>query len=194
VTNLLLSLRGSGWLPRDPALRFVSTGIVFYLIVSLQGSVQAQMSLNQRVHFTDWVVAHSHLAMLGFASFAAAGGLIHAWQRMPEARYHAGALSWAYWLMTVGLVLMVADLTIAGLVQGQLWLDGAPWIDSVAASRKYWAARTHIGGLLSGGFILLLAGLTTGPRGGGLSVRPEGGDPIAQSRTHLAPGLAGEHA
>ncbi len=194
VTNLLLSLRGAGWLPRDPALRFVSTGIVFYLIVSLQGSVQAQMALNQRVHFTDWVVAHSHMAMLGFASFAAAGGLIHAWQRMPEARYHAGALSWAYWLMTIGLVLMVVDLTIAGLVQGQLWLDGAPWIDSVAASRKYWAARTHIGGLLSGGFVLLLAGLTTGPRGGGLLVRPEGGDTAAHTRTHLAPSLAGDHA
>ncbi len=45
--------------------------------------MQAQMAVNQAVHFTDWVVAHSHLAMLGFASFAAAGGLVHAWQRMP---------------------------------------------------------------------------------------------------------------
>jgi len=73
VANLLLSLRGAGWIPRDPALRFVAMGTVFYLIVSIQGSVQAQMSVNQSVHFSDWVVGHSHLAMLGFASFAAAG-------------------------------------------------------------------------------------------------------------------------
>ena len=56
VANLLLSLRGAGWFPRDPALRFVSTGTVFYLIVSIQGSVQAQMAVNQSVHFSDWVV------------------------------------------------------------------------------------------------------------------------------------------
>src|SRR5579862_3055178 len=88
VTNLFLSLRGSGIFPRDVALRFVSMSTFFYLVVSIQGSIQAQMSVNQAVHFSDWVVGHSHLAMLGFASFAAAGGLIHIWQRIPWARYN----------------------------------------------------------------------------------------------------------
>ena len=83
VTNLFLSLRGAGILPRDPGLRFVATGTLFYLIVSVQGASQAQMAVNQAVHFTDWVIGHSHLAMLGFASFAAIGGLVHAWQRIP---------------------------------------------------------------------------------------------------------------
>ncbi len=172
VTNLFLSMRGAGVLPRDPALRFVSTGTVFYVIVSLQGSAQAQMSVNQAVHFTDWVVAHSHMAMLGFASFAAAGGLVHAWQRMADAPYNARAISWAYWLMVTGLVAMVVDLTAAGLVQGQLWTAGAPWIDSVVASRPYWVMRAYIGLVLASGFIALLVGLTTGPRGAGMAVRP----------------------
>ena len=43
------------------------------------------MAINQAVHFSDWVIGHSHLAMLGFATFAAAGGLVHAWQRIPWA-------------------------------------------------------------------------------------------------------------
>src|ERR1700722_439217 len=51
VGNLLLSLRGSGWFARDIGLRFVATSAVLYLIVSIQGSVQAQMSVNQSVHF-----------------------------------------------------------------------------------------------------------------------------------------------
>ena len=71
VTNLLLSLRGSGLVPRDIGLRFVATSTVFYLVVSVQGSLQAQMAVNQAVHFSDWVIGHSHLAMLGFATFAA---------------------------------------------------------------------------------------------------------------------------
>ncbi len=83
VANLLLSLRGAGFFPRDIALRFVSMSTIIYLVVSIQGSVQAQMAVNQTVHFSDWVIGHSHLAMLGFATFAAAGGLTHAWQRIP---------------------------------------------------------------------------------------------------------------
>src|SRR6202167_1001818 len=35
VANLLLSLRGTGWFPRDVPLRFVGTGTVYYLIVSI---------------------------------------------------------------------------------------------------------------------------------------------------------------
>ncbi|MGH8432402.1 MAG: cbb3-type cytochrome c oxidase subunit I, partial [Solimonas sp.] len=107
VANLMLSTRGAGLLPRDPALRFVSTATAFYLVVSVQGAMQAQMAVNQAVHFTDWVVGHSHLAMLGFASFAAAGGLVHVWQRMPNARYNARAITWAYWLLVAGLAGMV---------------------------------------------------------------------------------------
>lgn len=193
VANLLLSLRGAGVIPRDPGLRFVATGTWFYLIVSLQGSMQAQMSVNQAVHFTDWVVAHSHLAMLGFASFAAAGGLVHAWQRIPWARYNARAINHAYWLVVAGLLLMFVDLTLAGLVQGQLWADGAPWIESVQASRVYWVIRAHGSSwLIAGGFISLLVGLTTGPVGGGLKAVADsvGAESIAQMAPKLVP-LAG---
>ena len=116
----------------------MSTGTVFYLIVSIQGSVQAQMSVNQSVHFSDWVVGHSHLAMLGFASFAAAGGLIHAWQRIPWARYNPRMLDWSYWLLFAGVIIMVSDLTIAGLAEARLWQTSQPWIESVRAARPYW--------------------------------------------------------
>ena len=102
VANLFLSLRGAGFLPRDLPLRFVGTSAFFYLVVSIQGSLQAQMAVNQAVHFSDWVIGHSHLAMLGFATFAGVGGLTHAWQRIPWARYNPRALEWSYWLLLAG--------------------------------------------------------------------------------------------
>ena len=169
VANLLLSLRGAGWIPRDLGLRFVATGTVFYLIVSIQGSVQAQMAVNRSIHFSDWVVGHSHLAMLGFATFAAAGGLIHAWQRIPWARYNPTMLEWSYWLLVAGVVIMVSDLTIAGLVEARLWQSAAPWMDSVRAAHPYWLIRTHSAIFIAAGFLALLAGLITGDRGAGLS-------------------------
>src|SRR5580698_1115723 len=166
VTNLFLSLRGTGWFPRDPALRFVGTATMFYLIVSIQGSVQAQMSVNQSIHFSDWVVGHSHLAMLGFASFAALGGLIHVWQRIPWARYHAGTVSLGYWLLLAGVVVMVSDLTIAGLVEASHWQTAEPWIESVRAAQPFWLIRTLSFVPIGAGFLALLVGLTTGERGG----------------------------
>jgi len=181
VTNLFLSMRGVGWVPRDIGLRFVSMSTLFYLLVSLQGAVQAQMAVNQTVHFTDWVVGHSHLAMLGFATFAAAGGLVHAWQRLPGVRYNARAMHWAYWLLLTGVVLMVGTLTAGGLVEARIWESGAPWLDSVRAARPYWTVRTHAGYVIALGFLALLAGLTTGPR------NPEG----ASTREPDAPEVAG---
>jgi cbb3-type cytochrome oxidase subunit 1 len=78
---------------RDVVLRFVWTGVVLYLVVSLQGSMQSIMPVNRFVHFTDWVIGHSHLAMIGFASMIAAGGLAHVWRRIPGTRYNERFLS-----------------------------------------------------------------------------------------------------
>lgn len=164
VANLLLSARGSGWFSRDLGLRFVVTSTWLYLIVSLQGSLQAQMSINRSVHFTDWVVGHSHLAMLGFASFAAAGGIIHVWQRIPGARFNAKLVNHAYWLLLAGVLMMVVDLTIAGLVEARAWQSGAPWMDSVRAAGPYWSIRMWSFIPIGGGFGSLLAGLLTGER------------------------------
>jgi cbb3-type cytochrome c oxidase subunit I len=187
VTNLFLSMRGAGWLARDPGLRFVATSTAFYLVVSVQGASQAQMAINQTIHFTDWVIGHSHMAMLGFASFAAAGGLVHAWQRIPWARYNARAIQWAYWLLVVGMVTMFVDLTAAGWLQGRMWQSAAPWIDSVVATRPYWIVRTVSGLILAAGFVSLLLGLTTGPIGAGRREVDTGDD--AEPMPQVAPRL-----
>src|ERR1700733_4070218 len=154
VANLLLSIP-LGRATRafsDVPLRFIWTSIVLYLIVSLQGSVQAVMSFNRYVHFSDWVIGHSHLAMIGFASFAGMGGLAHIWQRLSGVRFQPRLLTYSYWLLLSGLLLMVIDLTAAGLVQASLWQAHLPWLESVRASRYYWLFRSMDGMLLFVGF------------------------------------------
>ena len=120
---------------------------IFYLIVSIQGSLQAQMAINQAVHFSDWVIGHSHLAMLGFATFAAAGGLVHAWQRIPWARYNARAVDWSYWLLLAGVVMMVGIADRRGHRRGaavavrcamaRLGAGGAAVLDASVACRPF---------------------------------------------------------
>jgi cbb3-type cytochrome c oxidase subunit I len=164
VTNLLLSLRGAaGTVARDVPLRFVWVGVVAYLVVSLQGSLQALMPVNRFIHFTDWVIGHAHLALIGFASFTAIGGLLFVRQRMAGVRYNPAAANWAFWLLAVGTTTMVLDLTAAGLVQGHLWQSEAAWMDSVRASQPYWLVRTLAGALVLLGFGAVGLALVTGP-------------------------------
>ena len=160
VINLLMSLSGkSALVRRDAPLRFVWTGIILYLIVSLQGSLQALMPMQRYIHFTDWVIGHSHLAMLGFASFLSLGGIAHIWERSARCQYHEGYMNWAFWLILVGLLAMVIDLTIGGLQQGQLWIDGTPWMDSVRISKEFWLLRIFAAIPILLGFAAFIAGM-----------------------------------
>ena len=97
-----------------------------------------------------------------------------------------------FWSLTAGVVIMVSDLTIAGLVEAKLWQSSAPWMESVRAARPYWLIRTLSFLPIAAGFLLLLAGLVTGDRGAGLRrVQEEIGlDPVAE----IAPRLATETA
>jgi len=175
VINLLMTLRNlGGKVAADPALRFVWLGVIFYVAVSLQGSAQALMPFNRFVHFSDWVIGHSHLALLGFASFIAIGGMLYAWRNTVGARYNPHMATWSFWLLTFGLLAMVLDLTIAGMVQGQLWQGTGPWIDSVEASRGYWVTRTLTGIPILLGFFALIGAMTMGQR-------------IGQNDTHSIP-------
>jgi mono/diheme cytochrome c family protein len=73
-------------------------------------------------------------------------------------------MNWSFWLLAVGLTLMVTDLTIAGLVEAQVWQSSAPWIDSVRAVGSYWLVRTLSGLPILAGFVLFWISLVTGPR------------------------------
>src|SRR3982074_2831709 len=164
VSNQPLSLRGnSGTASKDVPLRFVWFGVVSYLVVSLQGSIQALMPVNRFIHFTDWVIGHSHLPLIGFSRFIALGGIAHLWQRIPGTRYNERMMNWSFWLLAGGLTLMVIDLTIAGLVEAQVWESSAPWIDSVRAVASYWLVRTFSGLPILAGLVLFGTSLVSGP-------------------------------
>ncbi len=163
VTNLLMSMRGCGKLLKDDlSLRFVWMGTILYLIVSMQGAMQALMPFNRLTHFSDWVIGHSHLAMLGFATFTAIGGMSYVWQRMPNARFNRRALNHAFWLLLIGMASMVAILTIAGLIEAKVWQASLPWIESVRAVKDYWMMRTFSSILIFGGLISLCVSFFSG--------------------------------
>ena len=90
VINMFMTVRGS-WRKAfySIPLRFALTGAFWYMAVSLQGSSQALRGFNQFIHFTNWTVAHAHLALLGLRRLHDVG---HRLLRLPAPHRAAAVL------------------------------------------------------------------------------------------------------
>ena len=152
MVNFFMTMRG-GWrrAADDVALRFLVTGALFWALTCVQGVAQSFRSFSLLVHFTNWVVGHSHLAFVAsysFWAFAAVYLMLPQLARQPV--YSRKLMEWHYWLTTVGMVVFMVSLWVAGAVQGRDWLaSNGPFMDSVRAMQPYFAARL-LGGLVAG--------------------------------------------
>ena len=140
--------------------KFLIVGSVLYLIGCLQGSVEALRSVQQPTHFTDFVVAHSHVTIFGTFVVWAIAGTVYVWPRLHGAPLWSRSLgTWSFWLITLGISAMFVVLSVQGLVQGWALMAGVEWHDSVAAIRPYWWARTLTGIAMDIGISLLVVNL-----------------------------------
>lgn len=122
------------WLPlkdrfsrvfRDVGAKMVFTGTIWYFIVCLQGPYHSLPSVQRVTHFTQWVIAHSHIALLGFGGFIAMGSTYYILPIILKRDLYSRVLAdFQYWLMLIGTLGIFLSLTFAGLIQGEAWLNG----------------------------------------------------------------------
>ncbi|MCK6483235.1 MAG: cbb3-type cytochrome c oxidase subunit I [Phycisphaerae bacterium] len=154
IINFFGTLAGRGdTLRTNLPIRWFYTGMVFYFVTCLQCSFQTTLTFQKIIHFTDWVVGHAHLVMLGVFGFWLLGIILYLWPRLvgSNAWYSDVLNSWHYWLTMLGTLIMFLDLLVAGLIQGYLWRDLSPWEDSLRASMPFWLVRTFSGVMITVG-------------------------------------------
>ena len=159
MVNFFMTMRGRwGRAADDVALRFLVTGAIFWAITCVQGVAQSFRTFSMYVHFTNWVIGHSHLAFVAdysFWAFSLVYLMIPVLVRRPM--YSRKLMEWHYWLTTVGMTIFMVALWIAGLIQGQNWLTySTPFIETVKAMQPYFALRL-LGGLMAGAGVLCMA-------------------------------------
>jgi cbb3-type cytochrome c oxidase subunit I len=150
TVNIVMTMRGN-WAKffTNLPLRFGLTAFVFYFLVNVQGSFQAVPSFNRLTHFTNFVVAHAHLALLGAFTFLGMGLIDYIVpQVLKRPLYSRRLAEWQYWLITIGFLGFFWVLTIAGLIQGQAWLQGVPEINVLPMLRPYFTARAVFGAMI----------------------------------------------
>jgi cytochrome c oxidase cbb3-type subunit I/II len=153
-TNIMLTLRGFyHTLVNNIPLRFIVFGFFAYLLTSLQGSFQATRSSNAFLHFSQWTIAHAHLALLAAFGLLAVGLIYWLIPRLTGVKiwnYRLMSLSW--WLASIGFIFFFLSMTVAGLVANAAWWQHIGVFEALPLLRAYYLARA-----MSGGIIVLAA-------------------------------------
>lgn len=147
LINIWYTARGRlGAIHADIGAKFVFTGTIMYFFVSIQGSMMALPQVQRVTHFNNWVVAHAHVGVLGFAGMIALGGLYYVLPRIAGKPLYSRFLAdFQYWMVLIGVIGFTSILTIAGLVQGHAWLNGETVYRVIPQIHVYYVYRAALG-------------------------------------------------
>ncbi len=161
VITVAINHHGTMWgsfgrLKDSPTLRFVWIGALMYTVSSLQGSMEALRTVNVITHFTHYTIAHAHLGMYAFLSFILFGAVYFVMPRLMNWEWPWRRLiSLHFWLVSVGILIYVVSLSIAGWKQGlELLTADTAFMDIVRMTLPYLQARTVGGTLMTLGHLV----------------------------------------
>jgi cytochrome c oxidase cbb3-type subunit 1 len=166
MINGIMTLSGA-WhkLRDDPILKFLIVSLSFYGMSTFEGPMMSIKTVNALSHYTDWTVGHVHSGALGWVGLISMGSLYYLIPRMfgREKMYSVRAIELHFWVATVGIVLYIAAMWIAGVMQGLMWRAVNPdgtlvytFVESVKATFPYYVVRL-LGGVLYLGGMLIMA-------------------------------------
>jgi len=121
-------------------------------------------TVNALSHYTDWTVGHVHSGALGWVGFITMGSLYYLVPRMfgRTAMYSTRAIELHFWIATLGIVLYIAAMWIAGVMQGLMWRAVNPdgtltytFVESVKATYPYYVVRFAGGTLYLTGMVIM---------------------------------------
>lgn len=158
LTNVWLTVRGNlDKVFDDPGAKFAFTGTVWYFLTCLQGPFHSLPAVQKVTHFTQWVVAHAHMALLGFAGSIAIGGVYFILPLVTGKPLYSKRLAdYHFWLTLVGAIGIFVSLTIAGLLQGEAWANGETVYRVLAELRRYFIVRGMSGILIIIGAMMFI--------------------------------------
>lgn len=154
--NGMMTISGA-WdrLRTDYILRFMVVSLAFYAMATFEGPVMSIKTVNALSHYTNWTIGHVHSGALGWVVMVSAGAIYHMVKKLWHTEMYSDQLvNVHFWMATIGTVIYVVAMWVAGITQGLMWRDyneyGAltyTFVESVSAMHPYYAMRT-VGGII----------------------------------------------
>ncbi len=165
MLNGIMTLSGA-WhkLRTDPILKFLITALSFYGMSTFEGPMMSVKTVNALSHYTEWNIAHVHSGALGWVAMISIGSLYHLIPRLygREEMHSVKLINVHFWWSTIGVVLYIASMWIAGVAQGLMWratnVDGTltySFAQSVAAMYPFYVIRLIGGTMFFAGMLLM---------------------------------------
>ena len=165
MINGIMTLSGA-WhkLRDDPILKFLIVSLSFYGMSTFEGPMMSIKTVNALSHYTDWTVGHVHSGALGWVGMISIGSLYHLIPRMfgKDKMFSMRAVELHFWIATIGIVLYIAAMWIAGVMQGLMWRAVNPdgtlvysFVESVKATYPFYVIRLGGGVLYLGGMLIM---------------------------------------
>jgi len=166
MINGIMTLSGA-WhkLRTDPILKFLIVSLSFYGMATFEGPMMSIKTVNALSHYTDWTIGHVHAGAMGWVAFITYGAVYFLVPRLfnKEEMYSVRAIEWHFWISTLGVVLYISAMWIAGVMQGLMWRavndDGTltyTFMETLTATYPYYMVRL-LGGLIFLAGMLLMA-------------------------------------
>jgi cytochrome c oxidase cbb3-type subunit 1 len=166
MINGVMTLSGA-WhkLRDDPILKFLIVALSFYGMSTFEGPMMSIKTVNSLSHYTDWTIGHVHSGALGWVGLISMGSLYYLIPRLfgRTTMYSVPAINLHFWIATLGIVLYIASMWIAGVMQGLMWRalnpDGTlvyTFVESVKSTWPFYIGRL-LGGLLYLGGMLVMS-------------------------------------
>ncbi len=165
MINGIMTLSGA-WhkLRTDPIIRFLIVSLSFYGMSTFEGPMMSVKTVNALSHYTDWTIGHVHSGALGWVALVTIGSTyaLLPWLYGRKTMYSTRLIEVHFWIATIGIVLYIASMWIAGVMQGLMWRAVNPdgtltytFIESIKQTYPFYAVRL-LGGVLflSGMFIM----------------------------------------
>jgi cytochrome c oxidase cbb3-type subunit 1 len=129
MMNGIMTLSGA-WhkLRTDPILKFLVTALSFYGMSTFEGPMMSVKTVNALSHYTEWTIGHVHSGALGWVAMISLGSMYYLIPRLfgREQMYSMKLIEWHFWISTIGVVLYIASMWIAGVAQGLMWRASNP--------------------------------------------------------------------
>jgi len=168
VCNILLTMQGRwAMFVENIEIKFTITGVLLAIPLNMQGGFQQTRAINWYIHGTGWIVAHAHLALLGFSTFAEAASVYYGMQVLLRRKLWSASLAnFHFWMLLIGFSLYWTSMTISGLIQGAAKIYEVPYVDVVIAEHPYMIVRWLGGTMVFFGNIIWLYNMIMTARAG----------------------------
>ena len=124
MINGLMTLSGA-WdkLRTDPVLRMMVVSIAFYGMSTFEGPMMSIKAVNSLSHYTDWTIGHVHSGALGWVAYISFGAIycLVPWLWNKREVYSLKLVNWHFWISTIGIVIYISSMWVAGILQGLMW-------------------------------------------------------------------------